>query len=534
MRGVCMRRLLVVVLVSSISASAVRTEEASPTLEAFHDGEALVREALETLGGSDALREAGGISLVGVGTFDLAARMQGLRPDRAEPVPLREELAIDLADGLVAFETHARVNPDADEWIRYVHDDEGRMLVVLRLAGQAFWVPGEAEQRRRYERIVPHLLLEDALARRRTLRHLGRLGGEEAVSFVLPSGEALTLRIDAERRLLRGFEYLLDLPLLGDTAVRWRYGDYRRVPGIGLYPAGYRIELGDRVLKEVRYEAIRAGVEEAAVLREPEGMSFPDPPPPPEPAPPTADAEPPALPEVRELADGVYLAVGVRGGFHPLFVELSDSVLVVDAPAGYHELQMVPAVDWAGEVTSSSVGRRLLDAIRATVPDKPVRYLVLTHHHGDHAGGVRPFLAAGATVIASEATRPVIERAADATLRLEPDELSGREVSPTVEVVDGERTISDALRKVQILDVGPNPHAEGMLVVYLPEERILYQSDLFMPSGSGFPDPARVPVMRWFVEWLDRSGLDPEAIYAIHGSARVTEEHLAAIRAWSE
>lgn len=493
-----------------------------------------MRDGLEALGGSGTLESAGGITLVGRGRFDLSARMQGTRPSNPDFVPLEEQLGIDLEGQRVAYETHARVNPDADEWIRYLYDDQGRMLIVLRLNEAALWVPGDQDHKRRYARIVPHVLLQDALAQRHTLRHLGRIEGEEAVAFALPTGELVTLFFDPATDLLRGFEYLLDLPLLGDTPIRWRFEDYRSVEGLGRHPTGYEIFRRDRLLKEVQYTSIRAGTQGAAVFEAPEGISFPEPPPPIEPDAQqidTAEMGPGhELPEVRSLADGVYLALQVRDGFHVLFVELEDFVVVVDAPAGYHELQMVPAIDWAGDVTSSSVGRRLLDAVRATVPDKPVRYVVLTHHHGDHAGGVRPFIAAGATIVTSDVTSSAVEAAAEATFRLEPDELTGRNLEPRMEIVDGERTISDGHRTVQILDVGANPHVEGMLVVYLPEERILYQSDLFMPSGGNFPDLARVPVMKWFVDWLDASGLEPERIYSIHGSAKVTQEQLATIR----
>ena len=85
--------------------------------------------------------------------------------------------------------------------------------------------------------------------------------------------------------------------------------------------------------------------------------------------------------------------------------------------------------------------------------------------------------------------------------------------------------------EVRLLDVGPNPHADGMLAVWVPSARILYVADLFDPrSERFFPPRDRVPVMRWFVDWFDRSGLDPAAIYAAHGQARVTEEQLDVIR----
>ncbi len=545
------------------------TAAPSPTLSAFHRGEELVRHALEGLGGGGALAEAGGLTVKGVGTRDLTVRLQGRHPERPEPVPVTEALAVvpslQSGDGAgaaaegatvaaggfpwrVAYEAHARVNPDADEHVRYVYDTPGTpsetMVVALLHRPQAFRVPADAGARR-YARRIPHLLLAEAWANRSTLRHLGRFDGEEAVTAHLPdpeggTGTTFTLYFSTgEPPRLTGFAYLLDMPVSGDTTVRWRFGDHRPVEGLGPYPEGHRIEVGGKVYEEVRYREITPG-EGAGLMRPPEGVSFPPPPGPPAEPPQAASPEPtgpattnaePDLPEVRTVAPGVHLALSVRGGFHALFVELGDSVVVVDAPAGYHELAMVPAIDWAGDVTSTSVGRRLLAAVRATVPDKPVSHLVLTHHHGDHAGGVRPFLAAGAKVVTGEASRPVVERAAGATLRLQPDELAAADGAPRVEVVEGRRVLTGGGRELHVIDVGPNPHAEDMLVVYLPEEKILYQSDLFFPAGGdAFPDPARLPVMRWFTGWLERSGLEVETVYSIHGSARVTPAQLETVR----
>jgi glyoxylase-like metal-dependent hydrolase (beta-lactamase superfamily II) len=271
----------------------------------------------------------------------------------------------------------------------------------------------------------------------------------------------------------------------------------------------------------------------AELFSTPEDLTIPPPRPPRAAAADSTPAPPAAAPRpaVRTLADGVYLVPNVRPGFHVLFVEFERFVLVVDTPAGWHELHQVPAADFVEGASSSSVGERLLETVRATVPDKPVRYAALTHHHSDHAGGVRPFVSAGATILGTEPTRHVVERAVRAPYTLGPDALSQRDAPLQFELVEGERVIRDDSMAVRLIDVGPNPHADGMLVAWLPRQRILYVSDLFEPrSAAFFPARARVPVMRWFVEWLARSGLDPQTIYAIHGSGRVTEEQLALIR----
>jgi hypothetical protein len=124
-----------------------------------------------------------------------------------------------------------------------------------------------------------------------------------------------------------------------------------------------------------------------------------------------------------------------------------------------------------------------------------------------------------------------VRSAARAPHTLSDDRAAGLHLEPTIRPVTGRYVISDGERSVTLIDVGENPHAAGMLVAWLAEERILYQADLFEPApDSVFPSRARLPVMRWFVDWLDASGLAPERIYAIHGRGRVTPAQLQAIR----
>jgi glyoxylase-like metal-dependent hydrolase (beta-lactamase superfamily II) len=448
-------------------------------------------------------------------------------------VPLVERFAVDATAAQVAYESRTKVNSDAEEWIRYAFD--GRDLLIMdRLERRVFRDAGGGgeEMRRRYTRAVPHLLLEEALRDSASLQSVELPSGERAVRYSIRDAPAITMHFESGSGRLTGFEYLLDMPLTGDIPVRWTYAPYRPVEGFGLYPEGHTVELGGQPLRQVEYDRLASGAAEAELFTTPEGLTIPPPRPPRDS---TASESPqataPSRAAVRTLAPGVFLVPNVRPGFHVLFVEFERFVLVVDTPAGWHELHQVPAADFVEGASSSSVGERLLETVRATVPDKPVRYAALTHHHSDHAGGVRPFVSAGATILGTEPTRHVVERAVRAPYTLGPDALSQGDAPLQFELVEGERVIRDDSMAVRLIDVGPNPHAEGMLVAWLPRQRILYVSDLFEPrSAAFFPARARVPVMRWFVEWLDRSGLDPQTIYAIHGSGRVTEEQLALIR----
>ncbi len=484
------------------------------------------------MGGAGAVERAGGLVLDGSGEWDLGVRLQGVRPFGPEPHELVERLALDPAADRLVYESRGAINPDAREWLRYDYRSD-RSYIVDMLTRRVF--PGDAARRVRLERTVPHRLLEEVLRAGGSLRDLGEGHGPEgrwrAVAWTAPGGTALTLSFDPGTGLLREAAYVTDMPVRGDASIVWRYGAYRPVDGLGVFPAGYSISVDGRVVRSITWREIATG-SRTDLLTDVDSIDYP--PPPTAGAVAAGEAGPmPGLEsfDIRDLAPGVFLLPDVRGGFHMLFVEFEDFVLAVDAPAGWLELQELPAVIGFGPRGSTAVADRYLRAIRSRVPDKPVRYVVLTHHHDDHAGGVRPFIEAGATVLAAPVTRPVVEEAITGNHTLAGIPTDAAPPSLRFEPVGRVRTIADHSMEVRLIDVGPNPHADGMLVVHLPRHDLLYVADLFEPTGTAtFPSPARLPVMRWFVRWLDDSGLDPDRIYTVHGRALVTPDQLDLIR----
>lgn len=506
-------------------------------VDAYHQGLALVESALDTLGGTAGIKEAGGIYLQGSGTYNLSTRLQGMHPEGDEPYPIKEQLAVDLKTGKVTYESDTHVNPDAREWLRYSYDNQNRMLFLDLYSGLAFWdsEPGLNSQRKRYSNMIPQLLLEEALTHRSSLTYSGDdERGHKTVTFHSPDFGLMKLHISEDSRYLTGVSYLKDMPLIGDTEIRWKFKSYGPVNGIGLYPSGYTVHINKKKLKEITYFNVQAGVDGAPILEIPDTITVPEKPDPPSATLVNSSPPSPYEREPTQLAEGIFVFPHIRPGFHPLVVEFDNYMMVVDAPAGWFEMHQLPAMQWVQGATSSSTGRRLLDAIQEKFPDKPVRYVALTHFHSDHAGGIRPFIEAGATILASPVTASVIQEAAKNRFTLEPDELTGRNITPKVKLVNGELSLSDGTMEVRLIDVGKNPHAKGMLVVWLPKQKILYQSDLFEPTNLDFfPNKSRIPVMKWFVAWLDQAGLNAEKIYAIHAGLRVTNEHLETIRTLS-
>ncbi len=215
---------------------------------------------------------------------------------------------------------------------------------------------------------------------------------------------------------------------------------------------------------------------------------------------------PPIRVESQKLADGVYYLTG--GSHHSVAVEFRDFVALVEAPLN--------------EQRSIAV----IEDVKRLFPTKPLRYLVNTHHHFDHSGGLRTYVHEGVTIITHRTNEDFYEQhvLSLAPRTVEPDRLSLYPPDETAELyffetVDNDRyTLSDGTRNLELYHVQGNPHADGMLMGYLPKEKLLIEADLFTPPAPNAP-PAATPsaaAMSLFNN-VQRLKLDVAQIAPIHG-----------------
>jgi glyoxylase-like metal-dependent hydrolase (beta-lactamase superfamily II) len=321
-----------------------------------------------------------------------------------------------------------------------------------------------------------------------SLRSLGRMrltsGAEvDVITARLPNGGIQTLGFDPVTHRLHALMSAGADPLDGDHAVETEYLGYRMLDGV-LLPTEWVTRRGRAVINRYRYTSASLGQQiPDSLLRPPPGFTV---------APTPAAGEP-----VRALGTGLW-AVRANGNWH-IVAEFRDHVLVVDAGSGSAEV---------------------LTRAATLAPNKPVRYVVPTHHHSDHFNGVRRFAAAGVTTVTTPGN---VEQFRQVTTAPAPT-ISAAPVPPVpdavsrVETISGKRRVfTDGTRVVEIHDVGPTPHAEEMLVAWMPIEGVLFHADMIeAATGQALPGSASPTTVR-LAEYIKQRGWNVRVFAGSHG-----------------
>ncbi len=206
-----------------------------------------------------------------------------------------------------------------------------------------------------------------------------------------------------------------------------------------------------------------------------------------------ARATPPAAstaPRLADIAPGVWRAEGAN--HFSLVVEQTNGLIVIEAPL------------------SSVRSRAVLDTLSARFPTKPVRTLVNSHHHWDHSGGVREYMARGIPVVTHARNAEFFRGIAAARKTVAPDALSRRPRAPVITTFSDSLALGQGAGRV-VLYTLPSTHAEGILAAYLPAHRVLYVVDVVSPTAT-------LPALgsREVVELVRRRGLAVDRLVGGH------------------
>ena len=163
---------------------------------------------------------------------------------------------------------------------------------------------------------------------------------------------------------------------------------------------------------------------------------------------------------------------------------------------------------------SDARGMAVMAAARQAIPDKPIRFVVNSHPHFDHAGGLGAAVAAGATILTHRNNEPVLERLLAGSRSLAGDSLS-KVTTRRTNVVEGvgSRDVRKGTNgKIVELHHIPNEHSDGMLAVLLPAEKVLWTADITVVN----PNPVQLGTLRAAVAALNRLKLDYDAWIPAH------------------
>lgn len=361
--------------------------------------------------------------------------------------------------------------------------------------------PAAAEQRLLEIYLTPFGFLKGAMAANPTMVTRNEYGGRVTVVSFMALGKYRVNGTITAQNIVQRVQTWIPNPVAGDMYYENVYTNYRDIGGLKLptrwhqhqdYDDGGQrpnVGGGDHAFELSTLSDVKVNVGGAA-------LTVPD-------AVRTA-AMPPVRVQAQRLSDGVWLMGG--GTHNSVAVELKDYIAVMEAPLNEERSLAVIA-----EVT------RL-------VPNKPIRYVVNTHHHWDHLGGLRTYVHEGATVVTHEGNLPYYREVLTARpWTLKPDRYS---LSPPEEwsegyIFEGVREkyiLGDETRSIEIYNVQGLAHAGGMLIAYFPKEKIVVEADLYTPPAPGSPASAPNASARTFYQNLQRLKLEPATIVAIHGN----------------
>lgn len=337
---------------------------------------------------------------------------------------------------------------------------------------------------------TPHGVLQAALAHGAVVRS-GSKGGRKTITFAFaePGKFSVTAAIN-DQNLVEKVVSRVPNPVLGDMLVETTYSDYKDFDGLK-FPTRIRQKQGGFAALELRVNEVQRNA--AVDIQVPDSVRE-------------------ATVEVRteKAAGGVWYLTG--GTHHSVVVEMADHVVVVEGPQ------------------SDDRSVAVIAAAKRLVPDKPIRYVMNTHQHFDHAGGLRAFAAEGVTIITHEINKPVFNRANAAPRKLRPDRLaqSGKKVA--LRTVTDKMVLRDDTRAVEIHHLRGSTHDDGLIMVYLPNERLLIEADAYTPAPPDAPPPVRPnPFSVNLAENVARLKLDVDQILPLHGRIVRYAELLKAI-----
>ena len=465
MRIVTMVTAGVLPIANLCAQTANRTTAANPVahgnaptmLESYRRAKALIDAAVTAHGGIDVLRAARKMRVVQQGFEFHPTQSRRVAPPFDSTVR-RQDMMIDLTKSRIVNDG-LRGYPGGFYYsTRFVTNGDKHFNISPRNQNYTVQQYPPAEQQYGNLFAIPHwyLLAAAESPTPGARRYLGqiRLGANgpvvDAVHFPLAPSGTVVIGLDPQTHRLRALLSVGTDVFVGDTEVYTEFLDWRTFDGVEL-PSRVVLRRAGNVISDLRTISATPNYEIPDSLLSPPSHFTVAP----------ANLAPSA---VQPLANGVWL---VGPGSKSLVVAFNDHLIAVDAP--------------------SNGSAQVINESRSLAPGKPIRYVIPTHHHDDHFFGVRHHVANGSTIVTTERNLDYLRRMMNAPMSslMQAQNQASPSSQYKVETLRGDvRVFTDGSRTLEIHRIA-SPHAEDMLIAWLPQEGILFQSDLIEAPQAG-------------------------------------------------
>lgn len=277
----------------------------------------------------------------------------------------------------------------------------------------------------------------------------------------------------------------IDNPVLGDTLVDTQFSNYKDFGGIQ-FPAHIARQQGGFPVLDIDVTSVKANPEVTIAV------------------PSEATKPTPITVTTSKLAEGVYYITG--GTHHSVAIDQRDHIVVVEAPLNEDRSQAV------------------INKLKEIIPNKPIKYLINTHAHFDHAGGLRTYVDEGSIIVTPQTNQTYYQKVWATPHSINPDRLEkSKKTAQFISFTGNKQVISDGKRPIEIYPLTGNSHNDAFVLVYLPNEKILVEADAFNPTAANVPPPASPnPYSVNLYEVIQKLKLNVDQIAGLHGPRVVT------------
>jgi glyoxylase-like metal-dependent hydrolase (beta-lactamase superfamily II) len=340
--------------------------------------------------------------------------------------------------------------------------------------------------------MTPHGFIKAALAAGNATAKSKSEGGKKVnvVSFTAMNKFKLEGTIDSTGMVTKVATKVGDT-VLGDTPLVFTYADYKDFSGVK-FPTKITQSQGGFAVNEFNVASVTPNA----------NVNLPVP----------ANVASATIPAVQvqsnKVADGVWFVGG--GSHHSVLVEFPTYLTVIEGPL------------------NDDRSKAVIAEVKKLVPNKPIKYVVSTHHHFDHSGGLRTYVAEGATVVTHASNKAYFEKSFVAPSTIAPDAQSTAKKKPSIVTFTDKYVLSDGNQKIEIYNTPGDDHTDEINVVYIPSAKVLVEADSFSPGPPNAPAPNPAPKNAVVLyDAVKKLNLNVETVIGIHGRGPVPFAELA-------